>query len=128
MLQRLRIAALALAACLFAGPALAISVSTATTTAVSLASAVAGRAAHVRAYSLVAAGTTTVQFVYGTQVTNPCDTGQTALSGAMSMAANGSLSVGNGGADLITAPVGKQLCLVQTGSVQLSGFVAVSQN
>lgn len=105
-----------------------VSVSVASATTVSLAAAVPARSARIRAYSLVSAGTTTVQFVYGTQTTTPCDTGATALTGAMSMAANGSLSLGNGAYDLIVAPSGKQLCLTQTGAVQLSGFVTLSQN
>jgi hypothetical protein len=113
---------------LLASSAIAGAVSTATTTAVQVAaaSAVSGRVTHVRAYSLVAAGATTVKFEYGTQVTNPCDTGTTALTGAMTMASGTPLTVA-APIDLFLAPSGDQLCIVQTGSVQLSGFVTYVQ-
>lgn len=119
---------LGFALALLAVPALAASISVASTTAVQIAAASATRATHVQAYSLVAAGTTTVQLEYGTQVTNPCDTGAVVLTGAMSMGANNSLTAGNGGADLFIVPAGKQFCIVQTGAVQLSGFVTYTQH
>lgn len=119
---------LGIAMALCAAPALAAPISTATTTAVQAAAAsgVAGRVTHVRAYSLVAAGATTVKFEYGTQATNPCDTGTTALTGAMTMTTGVPLTVA-APIDLFTAPSGNQLCIVQTGSVQLSGFVTYVQ-
>jgi hypothetical protein len=127
-LKGLKRLALGLALALLAVPALAGSISTATTTAVQVAaaSAVAGRVTHIRAFLLVAAGATTVKFEYGTQGTNPCDTGTTALTGAMTLASGTQLSVA-APIDLFIAPSGQQLCIVQTGSVQLSGFVTYVQ-
>jgi hypothetical protein len=126
LMRRLFLLGAALA--LLATPAFAGAISTATTTAVQLAAATPGRSARIRAYSLTAAGATTVTFEAGTQTTNPCDTGTVLMTGAMTIPANGSLTAGDGMADLLVAPAGDQLCIVQTGSVQLSGWDSLSVN
>lgn len=114
-----------LALCGAAAFATPIQITTATTA--QLVAPVAGQAIHVTAFSLTAGGSTTAKLVYGTQTTTPCDTGQTALTGLLTLSSGGSVSAGAGSAILFIAPAGAQLCIVQTGAVQLGGFVSYTQ-
>jgi hypothetical protein len=73
-----------------------------------LVAAVANQVVQVCSYRMDLGGTTPIaEFDYGTQSSTACDTGTTALTGAMS---NASL-VQNGPLDYFTAPAGNQLCL-----------------
>lgn len=116
------ILALLMPAIAFAG-----SISNSSAQTFQVAPATTGKQTHIRALLLVSAGTATVQFVYGTKTSTDCDTNPTALTGVMSMAANSQIAAGDGVSDLMVAPAGKQVCITQTGAVQVSGFIKYIQ-
>jgi hypothetical protein len=104
-----------------------VAITSATTTRV--VQAVSGHGIFVCGFALTLNGTsgtaTTAQFEYGTQVTNPCDTGTTVLTGPLGQQAAGAstqgtaasvVTSGNGGATVFSAPAGSQLCILSTGS------------
>ena len=75
---------------------------------------------------LVATGTTpTVQFACGTQVTNPCDTGQTTITGAMAPTAGTPMSLPGDYTDF-ACPAGQQLCLITGGTPNVQGWITWS--
>lgn len=76
----------------------------------------------------------TIQFVTGTQVTNPCDTGQVALTGAYTDGTASDLIVSIGyanrkifGGTVPTATSAKQICAVTTGTVSIKGHMSFIQ-
>lgn len=77
----------------------------------------------VQAYEVMAAGTGNFQFVYGTQTTTPCDTGQTALSGTYALTVGLRIHNAAYGAVLFV-PAGKQLCAVTSAAVGMNGTLA----
>jgi hypothetical protein len=78
-----------------------------------LVDAVANQQIQVCAYSIDLGGTSpAAEFDYGTQASAACDTGATALTGAMN-AAHAAMS---GPLDYFTVPTAKQLCLNLTGT------------
>lgn len=92
-----------------------LNTSTATTTLlVALASS---KVIFVCGYDASMGGTSpTAKFVYGTQVTNPCDTGQTALTGTYLISVGNELSAGQAGQTVFATAASQQLCLVTTGT------------
>lgn len=71
---------------------------------------------HVCSFVATLAGTTpTVKFVYGTQVTNPCDTNAQTISGVFAPTSGNMLYAGWGG-DLMVVPAGNQLCATTVGT------------
>lgn len=79
-----------------------------------LVDAVANQKIQVCAFSFDLGGTSTptAEFDYGSKTSADCDTGATALTGAMTRAAN----VLHGPLDYFTAPAAKQLCLKLSGT------------
>lgn len=104
-----------------------ISISTATTTKLLDAPANPAFKTFVTHFDVIAGGTGTITFEYGTQTTTPCDTGTTALTGAYSLAAQAGLSAGDGLGPVMVAPAGKQLCAVTSAAVQMSGGFSYAQ-
>lgn len=102
-----------------------INIATATTT-----KAIAGTAnkkTYVTFAFLWANGTDSVTVEYGTTVSTPCDTGATAVGGAIAMVAQAAFTAGNGTGAVLTIPAGKDLCLVTSAAVQLSGWLQSAQ-
>jgi hypothetical protein len=77
-------------------------------------------------YHLISAGTTNVSFEYGTQTTNPCDTGTVVIDGPMSLTAQAGLSPTSEAGVMPSVPPGKQLCVVSSASVQVGGSFVYS--
>jgi hypothetical protein len=88
---------------------------------------VSGKAIYVTAWDVMANGTSTFQLEYGTQTTNPCDTGTTALTGPYPLTAQAGLSKAGGLGAVLIVPAGKQLCAVASAAVQMSGSVSYTQ-
>jgi len=100
-----------------------INISTATTT--QLVAAVAGKSIYVTSWDVAAAsGNFTLE--YGTQTTNPCDTGTTTLTGAYTMN-GGQFGKGVGTGVVLAVPTGNELCAVTTAAVQYSGGLSYVQ-
>jgi hypothetical protein len=73
-----------------------------------LVAAVANQVIQVCGFTYDLSGTgPTAEFDYGTQTTNPCDTGTTAMTGAMSTTSR----TMDGPLDYSTVPAGNQLCI-----------------
>lgn len=67
----------------------------------------------------------TVQLEYGTQTTNPCDTGTTVLTGALAPGTTGEYLLLTGPRTLFTVPLSKQLCINVTGtSPSVQGYLS----
>lgn len=97
-----------------------ISISTSTTTQL-IAAPVTTKGLYITSWNVLAGGTGTFQLVYGTQTTNPCDTGQTTITGAYALSSS-SPGIADGG--MIPVPKGKQVCAITVGAVQYSGRIA----
>jgi hypothetical protein len=104
-------------------------------TAVQLVGVLAGKPIAVCGFSLTIQGSATTngtaQFEYGTQVTNPCDTGTTVLTGAFAGNITASVPTWVGsvysGTNFAT-PASQQLCLVATGTtISIQGYVTYIQ-
>lgn len=102
-----------------------ISISTATTT--KLLAGVTGEKTYVLFIGWQAAGTDNVTLEYGTTTTNPCDTGTTAISGAMDSVANNNVMQAGGGYPVIIVPAGDDFCAVTSGAVGLGGYFTAAQ-
>ena len=100
----------------------AISISTATTT--TLVAATTGKAIYVCDIAVTMSGTNpTGTFVQGTTITNPCDTGPSNLTGAMSPSATvGNLKLGYGGTVLKTAK-SAALCVTSAATTAIYGLI-----
>jgi hypothetical protein len=84
---------------------------------------------YVRSWDVLAntAGVFTLE--YGTTITNPCDTGTTALTGAYSFAAQSGLSRSGGFQPLFIVPQGNALCAVSSGATaSFAGAVSYTQD
>jgi hypothetical protein len=103
-----------------------ISISTATTTL--LVAAVAAKIIYVCSLNFTTGGTTpTYQFKYGTQVTNPCDTGPANLSGAFAPT-SGSTFLAMGSGVLMQTIASQQLCVTTGGTIPAAnGFISYVQ-
>jgi hypothetical protein len=94
-------------------------ITTATTTL--LIPAVAGKADFVCGYQTTVSSATTpstIQFEYGTQTTNPCDTGTTTITPILNAGTVGVLTfqqvVGFAETTIMSTPASQQFCLVST--------------
>jgi len=76
---------------------------------------------YVCGYSLIAGAATGVRFVYGTGTA--CATGETGLTGAWALAANGGITQANGGAPQFVVPAGNAFCTENTGANAIAGHV-----
>jgi hypothetical protein len=106
-----------------AGVSLPINLSTAATT--QLVAAVGGKAIYVTAWDVIAAGTTSFTFEYGTG-TN-CAAGTAALTGPYSLVAQFGAAKGSGLGPVLVVPAGNALCAVNSATVQVSGSLAYTQ-
>jgi hypothetical protein len=70
-------------------------------------------------YHLMASGTTTVSFVYGTTVSTSCDTGTTTIDGTYDLIAQ----TGMTGVDLVI-PTGNDLCVDNSAAVHIGGALS----
>jgi hypothetical protein len=114
---------------------LSVPINISSATAVQLVALVAGKSIYVCGFVADIAGSATtagtLQFEYGTQTTNPCDTGTTTLTGAM----GGNLTAGvptvieyQGPNTVFTAASAKQLCAVATGTtIAIQGVLTYVQ-
>lgn len=79
---------------------------------------------YVCGWNIMPAGTVSVQFVYGTQTTNPCDTGQTPITPAFQLTAQipevDHLPVYTG---ITPVPAGKDVCLVTNAGVAVQSIL-----
>jgi hypothetical protein len=82
---------------------------------------------YITAWDVMAGGTGSFSIVYGTQTTNPCDTGQTLMAGPYPLVAQAGKSGGSGLGPILIAPAGSQVCAVSTAAVQMSGSYAWTQ-
>lgn len=106
-----------------------IAITTATTTKLianggKLNPAGGAQAIHVTALDLLWAGTGNIQFVSGTTVTTPCDTGQATVSGNYHGIAQTALAKGSGFGAVWILPAGADLCAVTSANVEIDGSLA----
>jgi hypothetical protein len=86
-----------------------VAIDTAASGNVELVALNSGDIVYVCGYDLVADGAVAVQFIYGTGTA--CATGETDLSGPMSFAANGGISVANTGVVQFKSALSNALCI-----------------
>lgn len=80
-----------------------------------------GQAIFICSFDWGSAGTTTIQLVYGTTTTNPCDTGAGNLTGAYSeIAQTGRVVYPNGA---MKTPVSQKVCMVRSVDVAVAGSI-----
>jgi hypothetical protein len=84
-----------------------------------------GQIVYLCGFGLVTDGAVEVQFIGGTGT--DCGTGETDLTGPMSFAANGGISVPNGGVPQFATAASSDLCLELSGAVEVNGWVAYVQ-
>lgn len=89
--------------------------------------AVSNKAIYVTSLDIVSNGTTTFTFEYGTQTTNPCDTGTTALTGPYGLVAQFGVAKGSGTGPVLVVPDGYALCAVNSAAIQVSGSLSYAQ-
>lgn len=111
-----------------------VSISMQNATTIKLVSLVSGKQIYVCSLALIASGTTTFSIADGTKVTTECDTsaeaviGNTTSSHGLALVANAGLSFGNGhGTVARTTTASHDLCLFQSGAVDLSGVLTYVQ-
>lgn len=104
-------------------------VSTAVTTLIK--DSAAGKLIYPCSYQIVnhTAAAGSVQFEYGTKVSTDCDTGATAMTGVMDLPSTigGTIQAFPGASFLGPTPAAKQLCIVNTGTSGLNGYVTFVQ-
>lgn len=82
---------------------------------------------YVCGFTLTSAAVATAQLEYGTQATNPCDTGTTAVTPALNVAPTGPVPDHQSFyAGLAPIPNGKQLCVL-IGTAAVAGIVYYTQ-
>lgn len=109
-----------------------ISIASATTTKIiALASA---KTTYICSFHLYASGTVSAAWISGTKVTNECDTttaglagGTTAATGYAFIAQTGIAAAGTLAPIMATATTAKDVCIITTGTGQLSGVVNWTQ-
>jgi hypothetical protein len=102
-----------------------INISTATTT--QLVAGSSGLKTYVTGWDVIAGGTGNITLEYGTQTTNPCDTGTTTLTGAYPLVAQAGISRGGALGAIYIVPAGNALCALTSAAVQMSGSVSYTQ-
>lgn len=106
-----------------------ITISTATTT--KLVSGAVGKGIYVTSFDFIAAGTTNVQFVYGTG--SNCGTNQANLTGNYQATAQVGISKGDGTGVVLVVPAVApgttpwDLCIVNSNSVAIPGSLSYGQ-
>lgn len=100
-----------------------INISTSTTT--QLVALSGSTSIYVTSEDVIAGGTGTFQFVYGTGTA--CATGQQPLTGAYPLTAQAGLAKGDGAGTILKVPSGNALCAITVGAVQYSGAVSYLQ-
>lgn len=105
-----------------------VNITSATTTEVI--AAVSAKTVRVCGFMLTVNGTTpTVQFETGTKTTTPCDTGTSALSGAMAPTSVSVLAMGGGSPVMFYGSASGELCIVSGGtSPSIQGIVYYTQD
>ena len=96
------------------------------TTAVQLVAAGASSGIWVTSWHVTAGGSGTFTLEYGTQTTNPCDTGATALTGAEPLIAQSQTGEAPGRV-IYHIPSGKQLCALVSTTAQMSGSISYTK-
>ena len=111
-----------------------VAISMQNTTTVKLVSLASAKKIYICSLSLIASGATVFSVADGTKSSTECDTAAEAVIGAavashgLSLAANGGISYGNGhGTVAFTTTAAHDLCLFQSGSVDLSGNITYVQ-
>lgn len=83
---------------------------------------------YVCGWNIMPAGTVSVQLVYGTQTTNPCDTGQTPVTPAFQLTAQtpeiDHLPVYTG---VKAVPTGKDLCILTNAGTAVQAIIYYTQ-
>jgi hypothetical protein len=97
------------------------------TTPVAIVAAVSGKKIYVTGWDVISAGSANFYLEYGTQTTNPCDTGTTSLTGPYNLAAQAGVARSGNLGPIYVIPAGNQLCGVDSGTVQMSGSVSYTQ-
>ncbi len=100
-----------------------ITISSATTT--QLVALKASQSIYVTSAIIIAAGTGNIQFVAGTGAS--CATGQTNITGNMSLTTQVGFTLGNGSGVVWVVPVGNALCAVTSGAVGMPGSLSYAQ-
>jgi hypothetical protein len=106
-----------------AGASVPISISTAATT--QLVAGISGKAIYVTAWDVIAAGTTSFTFEYGTGAN--CAVGTAALTGPYGLVAQFGAAKGGGLGPVLVVPAGNALCAVNSAAAQVSGSLAYTQ-
>jgi hypothetical protein len=108
--------------------------SLASTTALKIITLTSGKNTYICSINLVSAAANNVALIDGTKVTNDCDTathgmaGGTSAAAGWNFAANGGLTQGSGiGILAATVTVSHDVCLLASGSGQVSGVVSYTQ-
>ena len=111
-----------------------VAISMQNTTTVKLVALSSAKQIYICSLSLIASGATVFSIADGTKVSTECDTAAEAVMGAtvashgLSLAANGGVTYGSGtGTVARTTTAAHDLCLFQSGSVDLSGNLTYVQ-
>jgi hypothetical protein len=89
-----------------------------------IATAPAGGQVFVTGYAFLGGGTVNVDLIYGTQTTNPCDTGPVKITPAYQLVAQaGIVDHPDFWTGLKVVPAGDQLCLNTSGAVAVQAII-----
>jgi hypothetical protein len=84
---------------------------------------------YVRSWDVLANSAGVFKLEYGMTITNPCDTGPTALTGAYSFSAQSGISRSGGDQPLFIIPQGNALCAVSAGATaSFAGSLSYTQD
>lgn len=98
-----------------------VAIDTASSGNVELVSLTSSETIYVCGYDFIASGAVSVQMIYGTGTA--CATGETNLTGAYSLAANGGIAKAMTYGNAMKAAVSNALCIELSGAVQVSGSI-----
>ena len=117
-----------------AGVKVNVAIAMQNSTTIKLVSLASSQKIYICSLALIASGATVFSVADGTKSSTECDTAAEAVIGAavashgLSLAANGGISYGNGhGTVAFTTTAAHDLCLFQSGSVDLSGNITYVQ-
>jgi hypothetical protein len=102
---------------------LPINISTSTTQQIIPASG--GLSTYITSWDVIAGGTGTFQWVYGTG--SNCATGQQTLTGPYPLTVTGGISKGDGGFTVLKVPAGNAACAITSAAIQYSGSISYQQ-
>lgn len=100
-----------------------IVISTSTTT--QLVALLSGQSIYVTSWDVIAAGSGTIQLVYGTG-TN-CATGQGNVTGVYTLGTNVGLAKGTGAGAILVVPASNALCAITVGAVVYGGSLSYAR-